>query len=594
MKKFLVSMLSLVMVLAMAFGLAACGDRGNNPGGGTTDTFSDIAGDYGVDLSGAGMPMTVYLRIGSDGAFVFSSKTGFTDSKSAGNVSKLSSGYMMLFTSVNGSAVETGSQSCNFTKESDGSLKFDGTIPYGTATFSSPIENEDTGETVTLYAVPLSQGGGNENTNTVTAGVYYAEYETTGMMQTTYKYYLTLREDGKFTALVNYAMDEDIYLSYDYGTYSVNGAACRMASSVYQDADDSTKDLTESLTVDASGVYTADVKMSRMASDTVSVTVTKLSAAPTEVVAAYEGTEGSYAMELSILADGSYTFTATAGGTSNTEEGFIGLETAMTGTGILLPDGMTSPADITIDETSGALTASLPLGSSRTQVTLAPAEASQPEPPAQLTEIVPGVYYTQYTKTGAMATTYNYYITLQEGNTYKAFVSFSMGGSAYACYDYGTYAVTGGTECALTSSVYSGVAQTISLADGTLSGDLRMSSMAQSNVSVTLESVSDPTDVFMTYTASYEGSNSTYGFELTVLVDGSYVLTCDTQMMGMTFTETGYIGLNLVSGNGVMFPEEGEQRTVTVADDAETGATTLQFEFNFGPLKIDEVFTPAA
>ena len=606
MKKFLVCMLSLAMALALAFGLAAC-DNGEEPGGGS-GTFSEIAGDYSVDLSGAGMPMTVYLRIGSDGAFVFSSTTGFTDSKSAGNVSKLSNGYMMLFTSVNGEAVETGTQSCNFTKESDNSLKFDGRIPYGTANFTSPVENEDTGEMVTIYAVPLSQeGGGEENTNTVTAGVYYVEHETTGTMQTTYKYYLTLREDGKFTAFVTYSMGENTYIAYDYGTYSASGAACRMTSSVYDDPDDANNDLTESLTVDAAGVYTA-VKMSRMASDTVSVTATKLNAAPTEIVAAYEGTHSlamgemsvEFDLSLDIYADGSYTFTATTegmGGNTSTEEGFIGLETAVTDAGILLPDGMTSPANIALDGDTGALTGSFSLGAgSRQTVTLTPAEVSQPEPPAQLTEIVPGVYYGEHATTGAMATTYEYYITLQEGNTYKAFVSFAMMGSTYSCYDYGTYAVTGGTECALTSSVYDSVAQSISLEDGTLSGNLRMSSMAQSNAAVTLDSVSAPTDVFMTYTASYPSSSSdtVYGFELKVLVDGSYTLTCDTQMMGQTFTETGYIGLNLVSGNGIMFPDGGQERTVTVADDEDSGITTLQFQFSFGPLSINTVFTPAA
>ena len=388
MTKFWLVLLSLAMALAMVFGLAACEpsdpdkdkDEDKDPGGTTENEITEVVGDYSVDLSEAGMPMVVYFQIKEDGSFLFSGKEDFSQEKSAGTVSKLSEGYVLLFSRVNGETVAAG-KTCNITKDADGGLSFDGTIPYGTANFASPMENDD-GATIVIRAVPLSEGGGTVNEYTVEAGTYYGTHSTSGGMSTTYEYYLTLREDGKFTAFVTYSAMGQTMMGYDYGTYAVMGSACRMTSSVYDDKE-SGEDLLESLTVDTEGVYTADVRMSRMASDTVEVTLEKLTESPKTVVASYEGTHTismgmpiEFALSLEIYADGRYLFSAASSmGEPSTEEGFIGIENAMSNAGILLPDGMSSPADITLND-EGALTGLFSMGAgSRQEVTLTPVAA---------------------------------------------------------------------------------------------------------------------------------------------------------------------------------------------------------------------------
>lgn len=378
MKKFVLLLLSLVMAAALALGFTACDGGKDDP----DVTPIDVAGEYSVDLSESGMPLTVYLQIKDDGAFMFAADMEFAASKSDGTVSQLSDGrYMMLFANVDGEAAAS-STTCHFTKESDGSLKFDGTIPYGSANFSSPMTNDD-GEEVIFFAVPAS-GEVEGNDNTVEPGLYYGTHTTDGMMKTTYEYYLTIREDNKFTAFVIYEAQGNTYFGYDYGECSAMGSACRMTSTVYDDPE-TEKDLTEALTVDENGVYTADVRPSRMAKDTVDITVEKIDAAPAEPVASYEGTHSvqmgamatEFALTMDIYADGSYEFTASSSmGDPSTETGFIGIETAMTGKGILLPEGMSTPADITVDTDTGAISGKFSMGAGdRQEVDLTPVAA---------------------------------------------------------------------------------------------------------------------------------------------------------------------------------------------------------------------------
>ena len=238
---------------------------------------------------------------------------------------------------------------------------------------------------VTIFAVPAT-GEVEGNDNTVEPGLYYGTHTTEGMMQTTYEYYLTIREDNKFTAFVIYEAQGNTYFGYDYGECSAMGSACRMTSTVYDDPESEDGDaLTEALTVDENGVYTADVRPSRMAKDTVDITVEKIDAAPAEPVASYEGTHSvqmgamatEFALTMDIYADGSYEFTASSSmGDPSTETGFIGIETAMTGKGILLPEGMSTPADITVDTDTGAITGSFSMGAgSRQEGDLTPVAA---------------------------------------------------------------------------------------------------------------------------------------------------------------------------------------------------------------------------
>ena len=144
MKKLWLFVVTSILALAMSFTLVACGGNENNDDGAGGDAdVADVVGDYSVDLSALGMPLTVYLRISEDGTFKFSSATDFVADKNSGTVSKISTGYVMIYSTINNESAS--GKTTNFTKESDGSLKFDGTVYYGSTKPSSPMENEDTG-----------------------------------------------------------------------------------------------------------------------------------------------------------------------------------------------------------------------------------------------------------------------------------------------------------------------------------------------------------------------------------------------------------------------------------------------------------------
>lgn len=84
----------------------------------------------------------------------------------------------------------------------------------------------------------------------------------------------------------------------------------------------------------------------------------------------------SFELTLDIYADGSYKFTAaTDGEDPSVETGFLGIENMISKAGILLPDGMETPGDITLDA-EGALHGKFSMGAgSRQDVTLTPVAA---------------------------------------------------------------------------------------------------------------------------------------------------------------------------------------------------------------------------
>lgn len=373
MKKLWLFVVTSILALAMSFTLVACGGNENNDDGAGGDAdVADVVGDYSVDLSALGMPLTVYLRISKDGTFKFSSATDFVADKNSGTVSKISTGYVMIYSTINNESAS--GKTTNFTKESDGSLKFDGTVYYGSTKPSSPMENEDTGEMHYLYAVPVTEDEGPTDTVTLETGLYYGTHESTGMQGATviYRYYLDLREDGKFTSLVSFDMMGTTYYGYDYGTYSMMGAMCRMTSEVYQDFDDESKPLTESMQAMSETEIVAELRVGPMATKTADVTMEKAEA-PTSAILKYEGVctiqmGGAMSLDfdltLDIYADGSYTYTATTvmmGETNEyTETGYIGLNTTNS-TLYILPDDVTSGLEGSIDE-NGSISAKFSVG----------------------------------------------------------------------------------------------------------------------------------------------------------------------------------------------------------------------------------------
>ena len=182
MKKFWKSVLALLTASILLLSFAACnGDETSDPAQsgsestGAESGVKEIAGDYSIDISGAGMALTLYLRIEENGNFKFSNSKEFETDKNSGTVRAADSGYLMVYSTVNGEA-STG-KTTSFEKQEDGSLKFTSALLYGSVTLVSPWENEDTGESGHHTAVKLTEGGDTQDDYKVEAGLYYVSYE---------------------------------------------------------------------------------------------------------------------------------------------------------------------------------------------------------------------------------------------------------------------------------------------------------------------------------------------------------------------------------------------------------------------------------
>lgn len=562
MKKFWRTALSVMLALVMAVGLFAC--RTDEETGGGDGEKIDIAGVYSIDLSEFMSSYVIYLKIEDDGDFVFSDTAEFKTEKSAGTVSKMTSNYLLLFKKVNGEDVSSDGKTCNFEKETDGRLKVVGTIYVGTATIPSPMENDDTGEMVTFYAVPYT-GGGSTETETLETGLYFGE-------DGIYKYYLNLSEDGRFTAFTSFEMTGmGSGFAYDYGTYTLMGAMCRMTSSVYKEKEDDTKALTESVSIE-DGVIKADVKMSPFASDTKEITVTAVTS-PVGIVATYEGTAtvmgSTFDLSMSVRGDGSYQFLSEDASGENedfTETGFIGIEDMLSGKGVLIPEGITTAGEVVVGE-DGSLTFKVPVvaGTPRAEVTLSRVESSAEE------SIASGTYY-------GMDDTqmYHYYLNINEDDTFTAFVTFTAMGADCMGYDYGTITEMGG-RLLLTSSVYKDtedktqpLTESVSIANGIITANVKLSAFAQGTKEITIAVVSEEVGVAAEYEGNKTVMGSDFALKMTVYLDGSYEFTAtDVSGENEPYTESGFIGIeDMLSGAGVLIPAEAtEVQTVTVAED---------------------------
>ncbi len=375
MKKFWLVVLSLLLAVTMAVGLVACGETGKDEvgGGDGNSEVAEVKGVYTISLDPL-MPLTFYFRIDDDGKFMFSNSEEFSVDKNSGTVSKTSTGYLMVYTTINNAAAN--GETTKFTKESDGRLKFEGNFYYGSTAPSSPMEDEDTGETVTFYAVPYTGEDSGETDVTLEKGLYYGTAESAmGDTTITYHYYLNLREDGKFTSFTTFSMMGANYSSYDYGTYTMMGSIARLTSEVYKDYEDETKALTESVTASADSI-TAEVALSAMAKSAGEITLTKAEGTPaafatfTASKASMMG--GSYEMTLTVYADGSYEYVSKDAATDEvgaSESGFLGLN--LLGGAYLLPEGVTEGLTGAFDSDTGALTGlkfSMVTGTPRTEL----------------------------------------------------------------------------------------------------------------------------------------------------------------------------------------------------------------------------------
>ena len=376
MKRVWLAIVSALLILTLALGAIGCSNE-NPEETGSGDDVKEVAGIYSVDISGAGMPLTFYLKIEENGNFKFSSAVDFATDKNSGTVRKSDSGYLMVYSTVNGAAAS--GKTTSFTKESDGKLKFTSAILYGGTTLQSPWENEDEGTTGNHYAVPYTEGGETGDEYVVEAGLYTAVYEKSmgpGGTKVPVTYYLNLRDDGKFTAFASFSMMGNQY-SFDYGTYSIMGSMCRMTSAVYQDFEDDSKDLTESLIATSETEFEADVLLfNMMATDTDKFVMTKVSEALTEPLISFTGTHEismgmsvTFDLALDIYADGSYHFASTSSMGNHEEDGFIGIDTISQDVVYIWPEKATEGTSdgCTFDTETGVLTAQFNLGSGSPQ-----------------------------------------------------------------------------------------------------------------------------------------------------------------------------------------------------------------------------------
>lgn len=210
MKKFWRTALSVMLALVMAVGLFACRTDEETGGG---DDLSDIAGDYGIYVTDMGF--SVYFRVTADGKFQFSSAEDFSNDKASGTVGKLTSNYLMMYTSVDGDPVTTGSvSSTHFVAESDGRLRFTDRISYGSAGIACDEDNP-------VYAVPLDEYEEPSSVE-VALDTYFAEASLVNGEETiSANLYLTLDESAFRLFAIN---AEENFIYSQSGTHrTMNG-----------------------------------------------------------------------------------------------------------------------------------------------------------------------------------------------------------------------------------------------------------------------------------------------------------------------------------------------------------------------------------
>lgn len=591
MKKFWLTALTLLLAVAMTFGMVACGGKDDDDKGNETQKI-DVAGIYSIDLSALGMPLIVYLQIEDDGAFMFSNATDFTTDKNSGTVSKSSTGYLMVYTTVNGASAN--GETSKFTKESDGSLKFDGTVYYGSTKPTSPMENEDTGKTEYLYAVPYTEGSGDELVQ-LQNGVYYGTYTSTstGMgAGTVYKYYLTLREDGNFTSSVTFDMMGTTYYVYDYGTFEAMNSNGRLTSAVYKDTEDETKWLSESVQALSETEVKAELRVGPMLKELVEIEMEKI-AAPTTPVLQFEGTHTQamgqtsmdFELSLSVCADGSYTFTSVAGGETVSEQtGFIGIN--MMGDKVfVLPDGVTSGVEGTYDSETDTISVKFSLGAGSPQeVTLTKTETAAPAPE---NPVLDNMYEGEYTQSmSGMTLSYNVKLFFSEGKyIYVAHFDGGIMGTSDV-WDYGSYTEQDGVMT-LTSEVNkipeteNYITGTVTFGQDSIVAKLYADERFSSQKEFTLEKPAAASQEVLgefTYTMTM-GQGMSIDATLTIYEDYTYKFV--SEMGGeVAAEETGFFMLS-GEASGVYLPQ-GSEEFYTYTANTETMVLTISFDLGRG------------
>ncbi len=212
-KKCILLLAALAMLLC-----TACGEKSS---GGGISGAAEVAGDYYIDLTELGMKLTIYLRIGQDGAFQFSNTTSFEVNKSAGTVQDAGDGYLMVYSSVNGEekSISEGITS-KFLRNEDGSLDFTvcDRIYYGTA-MAATTSAEHPDARLVAYPIPADYQAPEQDSD-FTIGTYAADY--TGPDGTDYTCRISFYEDSSYLLALSWQADGQLRLASETGRYGVS------------------------------------------------------------------------------------------------------------------------------------------------------------------------------------------------------------------------------------------------------------------------------------------------------------------------------------------------------------------------------------
>ncbi|MDE7124572.1 MAG: hypothetical protein K2N83_03685 [Eubacterium sp.] len=208
-----------IMAVLIMLGFAGCG---NSEGAGKSGSdVSKIVGDYYIDLTDLGMKLTIYLRIGDDGSFLFSNTTAFEVNKSAGTIQKTDDEYLMVYSSVNGEekSISEGITS-KFVAAEDGSLDFTvcEKIYYGSASATTTSADSPDAKLI-AYLVPDDYEEESQESE-FSVGTYAASY--TSDNGTDYTYNISFYEDNSYITFITYNESGKTCFAAETGRYGVS------------------------------------------------------------------------------------------------------------------------------------------------------------------------------------------------------------------------------------------------------------------------------------------------------------------------------------------------------------------------------------
>ena len=219
MKKYRRSLAVILAAFLMVAALCGCGGESGTVSAGT-DELSVVANDYYLDLTDLGMKLTLNLRLGEDGAFLFSNTPAFEVNKSAGTYQKTDEGYLMVYTSVNGEekSISDGLTS-SFVVTADGALDFTGCerVYYGSAS-ATTVSVEHPDAKLIGYAIPPDYEAPSQESD-FRAGAYSAVTECGG---TAYTHTASFFEDGTYLLFTVWSEDNTWMFSSETGRYGVS------------------------------------------------------------------------------------------------------------------------------------------------------------------------------------------------------------------------------------------------------------------------------------------------------------------------------------------------------------------------------------